>query len=47
MKLLSILACYGHPGIRTPNLDRMATQGMRFTDFYVASEVCTPSRAAF
>lgn len=40
------LACYGHPGIRTPNLDRMAAQGMRFTDFYVAAEVCTPSRAA-
>jgi arylsulfatase A-like enzyme len=40
------LACYGHPTIRTPNLDRMAAQGMRFTDFYVAAEVCTPSRAA-
>ncbi|MFA5189314.1 MAG: sulfatase [Verrucomicrobiia bacterium] len=40
------LACYGHPSIRTPNLDRMAADGMRFTDFYVAAEVCTPSRAA-
>ncbi|MFA7003468.1 MAG: sulfatase-like hydrolase/transferase, partial [Verrucomicrobiia bacterium] len=40
------LACYGHPSIRTPNLDRMVAQGMRFTDFYVAAEVCTPSRAA-
>ncbi len=40
------LACYGHPAIRTPNLDRMAAQGMRFTDFYAAAEVCTPSRAA-
>ena len=40
------LACYGHPTIRTPNLDRMAAEGMRFTQFYSAAEVCTPSRAA-
>src|SRR5438477_2403287 len=40
------LGCYGHPTIRTPNLDRMAAEGMRFTDFYSAAEVCTPSRAA-
>ncbi|MGN6136214.1 MAG: sulfatase-like hydrolase/transferase, partial [Aureliella sp.] len=40
------LACYGHPMIRTPNLDRMAAEGMRFTNFYSAAEVCTPSRAA-
>jgi arylsulfatase A len=40
------LSCYGHPTIRTPNLDRMAAEGMRFTDFYVAATVCTPSRAA-
>ena len=40
------LACYGHPTIRTPNLDRMAAEGMRFTSFYSAAEVCTPSRAA-
>src|SRR6185295_8678136 len=40
------LGCYGHPTIRTPNLDRMASEGMRFTDFYVAGCVCTPSRAA-
>src|SRR5215468_10158557 len=40
------LGCYGHPTIRTPNLDRMAAEGMRFTSFYAAAEVCTPSRAA-
>jgi arylsulfatase A-like enzyme len=40
------LGCYGHPTIRTPNLDQMAREGMRFTDFYVAACVCTPSRAA-
>lgn len=40
------LGCYGHPTIRTPNLDRMASEGMRFTDFHAAAPVCTPSRAA-
>lgn len=40
------LSCYGSPTIRTPHLDRMAAEGLRFTDFYSASEVCTPSRAA-
>src|SRR5215468_3380039 len=39
------LACYGHPSIRTPNLDRMASDGLRFTDFYASAVVCTPSRA--
>lgn len=39
------LGCYGHPSIRTPNLDRLAAEGMRFTDFYSCAEVCTPSRA--
>jgi len=38
------LACYGHPTIKTPNLDRMAAEGMRCTSFYAAAPFCTPSR---
>ena len=40
------VGCYGAEGYATPNLDRMAAEGMRFTDFYVAGPVCTPSRSA-
>jgi len=40
------LGCYGHPSIRTPNLDRMAAEGLRFTDFYAGAPLCTPSRTA-
>jgi arylsulfatase len=40
------LSCYGHPTIRTPYLDKMASEGIRFTQFYVGANVCTPSRAA-
>ena len=40
------LGCFGSPNIKTPNIDRMAAEGMRFTDFYSADSVCTPSRAA-
>jgi arylsulfatase A-like enzyme len=38
------LGCYGHPTIETPNLDRMAADGTRFTSYYAAASVCTPSR---
>ncbi len=40
------LGCTGHPTHKTPYLDRMAAEGMRFTDFYMASPVCSPSRGA-
>lgn len=39
------LGCYGS-SISTPNMDRMAAQGVRFTNFYSANPVCSPSRAA-
>ncbi len=40
------LACYGHPVMRTPHLDRFATEGVRFTQCYSACGVCSPSRSA-
>src|SRR6476661_10998221 len=42
----SDLSCYGSTKIKTPRIDKMAAEGMRFTDFYAAASVCTPSRAA-
>lgn len=40
------LGCYGSPVNRTPYLNQMAAEGLRFTDFYMASPVCSPSRGA-
>ena len=40
------MSCNGHPTIHTPNLDQMAYQGQKWTQFYSAAAVCTPSRAA-
>ncbi len=38
------LSSYGHPFIKTPNLDAMAIEGARLTDFYSTAPVCSPSR---
>ena len=38
------LGCYGATRVRTPNLDRLAAQGLRFTDAHSSSATCTPSR---
>ena len=40
------LGSYGHPAIQTPNLDALAREGQRWTDFYVAAPLCSPSRGA-
>ena len=40
------VGCYGAEGFETPNLDRMAAEGIKFTDFYAAAPICSPSRAA-
>lgn len=40
------IGCFGSPLIKTPNIDRMAKEGVQFTSFYVGASVCTPSRAA-
>lgn len=40
------LGCFGSPDIKTPHIDRMAEEGMKFTSFMVASPVCSASRAA-
>ena len=42
-----VLGSYGHAMIKTPHLDRLAAQGVRFTDAYCNSPICVPSRASF
>jgi len=39
--------CFGHPFMKTPNIDRLAREGTIFTQFYVNNPVCSPSRTAF
>jgi arylsulfatase A-like enzyme len=41
------LSCYGRPDYRTPNLDGLARDGMRFTNAYSAAPICTPTRVGF
>src|SRR5687768_8068569 len=41
------LGVYGTPGISTPNLDRLAAQGMLYTNAFTTSAICSPSRSAF
>lgn len=41
------MGCAGHPFVETPNLDRLAERGMRFTDAYTPSPICVPARASF
>src|SRR5689334_24899242 len=40
------VGCYGATDIRTPNIDRLRNDGMKFTDFYANGAVCTPTRCA-
>jgi uncharacterized sulfatase len=40
------LACFGNEQVKTPNIDRLASEGMRFEQFYVNSPICSPSRTA-
>ncbi len=41
------LGCYGEPLVRTPNMDRIANEGVRFTRAHTTAPVCSPSRSAF
>lgn len=41
------IACYGHPVVKTPNIDRLATEGTRFEQCHVQNTVCEPSRCSF
>ncbi|MCV0424173.1 MAG: sulfatase-like hydrolase/transferase [Roseibium sp.] len=41
------VGCYGNPTVKTPNIDRLASNGVRFTNAYATSPICIPARAAF
>src|SRR5215208_3085123 len=41
------IGCYGQQKINTPNIDKLAKQGVRFTQFYSGSTVCAPARSSF
>ncbi|MFC5050418.1 sulfatase [Rubritalea spongiae] len=43
----SDVSCYGATKVQTPNIDRMAEEGLKFTDFHTGASICSPSRAAF
>ena len=43
----SDIGCYGARKVKTPHIDRLAAEGIRFTDFHTAASICSPSRAAF
>ena len=40
------VGCYGHPVVRTPNLDRLANEGVRFTHCHTTAPLCSPGRGA-
>ena len=40
------LACYGHPGVKTPTIDNLAAKGIRYERFYTNSPICSPSRTS-
>ena len=42
----SDIGCYGARKVKTPHIDRLAAEGLRFTDFHTAASICSPSRAA-
>ena len=43
----SDVSCYGAKTVETPTIDRLAAEGLKFTDFHTAASICSPSRAAF
>lgn len=43
----SDVGCYGARKVKTPHIDKLAAEGIRFTDFHTAASICSPSRAAF